>query len=266
MISFPNAKINLGLNVTRKRQDGYHDIESCLFPIPLRDVLEIIPSKTFSFRQTGLEIPDNGTNNLCVQAYELLKADHNLPAVAIHLHKVIPMGAGLGGGSADCAFTLKLLNDLFSLRLTAEQLENYAAQLGSDCPFFIKNIPAIATGTGTTLAPIDLDLSPYYIALIFPGVHIGTKEAYAGLTPKTPDFPLKETLLANLENWQERLINDFQPAASVNHKKVAEALSGLEELNALYFAMSGSGSAVFGLFDHQPKSEIFDFVGTLDEL
>lgn len=266
MICFPNAKINLGLNVIGKRQDGYHDIESCLFPIPLRDILEIIPAATFSFQQTGLKIPDNGAHNLCIQAYELLKAEHNLPPVAIHLHKVIPMGAGLGGGSADCAFTLKLLNDVFSLRLTTQQLENYAAQLGSDCPFFVKNIPAIATGTGTTLSPFDLDLSNYHIALSFPGVHIGTKEAYTGLMPKESDFPLKETLQKGIEHWQEKLINDFQPGATRNHLEVVSALDHFQKSDARYFAMSGSGSAVFGLFDHQPNPENFDFVGSLGEL
>ena len=266
MICFPNAKINLGLNVTGKRQDGYHEIESCLFPIPLRDILEIIPAESFSFRQTGLEIPDNGANNLCVRAYELLKADHLISPVAIHLHKVIPMGAGLGGGSADCAFTLKLLNDLFSLGLNATQLEAYAAQLGSDCPFFIKNIPAIATGTGTTLAPIDLDLSAYHIAMNFPGIHIGTQEAYAGLTPKQPEFNLRETLKQEITNWQDKLLNDFQPAAVNHHEAIRQALNALEQSGATYYAMTGSGSAVFGLFSDEPKRRSFDFVGPLGDL
>ncbi len=263
MICFPNAKINLGLNVTNKRQDGYHDIQSCLFPIPLRDILEIIPADKFSFRQTGLEIPDNGSTNLCVQAYDLLKVDHDLPPVAIHLHKVIPMGAGLGGGSSDCAFTLKLLNEVFSLQLTAAQLEGYAAQLGSDCPFFIKNIPAIATGTGTTLTPFDLDLSAYSIGMIFPGVHIGTKEAYSGLTPKWPEHVLEETLNSNLHAWQEKLINDFQPGAISLHEEVAKALSDLKGLNALYYAMSGSGSAVFGLFSDDKSQKEVDYFSSL---
>lgn len=258
--------MNLGLNVTRKRQDGYHDIESCLFPIPLRDILEIIPADTFSFRQSGLEIPNNGTNNLCVQAYELLKDDHDLSPVAIHLHKIIPMGAGLGGGSSDCAFSLKLLNDVFSLRLKTSQLEGYAAQLGSDCPFFIKNIPAIATGTGTTLDPLDLDLSHLYIALIFPGVHISTKEAYARLTPKSPDFILEEILNADLSKWKPQLINDFQIAVVNNHPEIKNALEVMKETKAKYYAMTGSGSAVFGLFEHPPMAASFDYVGALGDL
>ncbi|MDW3194733.1 MAG: 4-(cytidine 5'-diphospho)-2-C-methyl-D-erythritol kinase [Cytophagales bacterium] len=266
MISFPNAKINLGLNVTNKRQDGYHEIQSCLFPIPLRDILEIIPADTFSFKQTGLEIPDNGANNLCVQAYELLKSAHDLPPVAIHLHKVIPMGAGLGGGSADCAFTLKLLNDIFTLGLNSGELEGYAAQLGSDCPFFIKNIPALATGTGTTLAPFHVDLSAFHIALIFPGVHIGTKEAYAGLTPKQPDNILEATIGGNIKHWQQQLVNDFQPAAANNHENIRKALETMGQADAIYYAMTGSGSTVYGLFDHLPDSATFDFTGSLDDL
>ncbi len=266
MISFPNAKINLGLNIIRKRQDGYHDIESCLFPIPFHDVLEIIPSDTFSFRQTGLTIPDNGQNNLCIQAFELLKTNHDISSVAIHLHKVIPMGAGLGGGSSDCAFTLKLLNEIFSLRLTSNQLEAYAAQLGSDCPFFIKNIPAIATGRGTALTPFDLDLSDYHIAMIFPGVHIGTKEAYGGLTPKSPEFPLQETLRSVIHTWQGKLINDFQSAVAKEHPSVQNAIYKLESANPSYVAMTGSGSAVFGLFENQPDVEDFDFTGALRDL
>lgn len=266
MISFPNAKINLGLNVINKRQDGYHEIQSCLFPIPLWDILEIIPADTFSFKQTGLDIPNNGASNLCVQAYEMLKAAHDLPPVAIHLHKVIPMGAGLGGGSADCAFTLKLLNDIFSVGLSAAQLEDYAAQLGSDCPFFIKNIPALATGTGTTLAPFHLDLSSFHIALIFPGVHIGTKEAYAGLTPKKPDYLLEATLGGNINHWQNQLVNDFQVAAAKNHENIRKALDTMQQTGAKYYAMTGSGSAVFGLFNQRPDSEAFDLTGSLDEL
>lgn len=266
MICFPNAKINLGLNVIRKRQDGYHDIESCLFPIPLRDVLEIIPADKFSFRQTGLEIPDNGANNLCVQAYELLKQDHQLPQVAIHLHKVIPMGAGLGGGSADCAFSLKLMNELFSLGLTTLQLENYAAQLGSDCPFFIKNIPALATDTGTTLEPLGLDLSDYQIALVFPGVHIGTREAYSGLTPQSPAETIPKLLQADISSWQGNLLNDFQTGAERNHDVIKKALNRMIEAGAVYHSMTGSGSAVFGLFEHEPDPDDFDFTGLLSDL
>lgn len=266
MICFPNAKVNLGLNVTKKRQDGYHEIESCLYPIPFRDVLEIVPAASFSFKQTGLSIPGDDKNNLCIRAYELLQSAHDLPPVAMHLHKVIPMGAGLGGGSADGSFTLKVLNELFALGLQSAQLESYAAQLGSDCPFFIKNIPALATGTGTELMPFDLDLSAYHIALIFPGVHIGTKEAYAGLTPKKPAFDLKDTLITGIETWPSKLINDFQPGAIRNHPKVKSALETMENAHPEYYAMTGSGSAVFGFFKDQPSAKAFDFTGPLGDL
>lgn len=260
MISFPNAKINLGLYVTEKRQDGYHNIESCLYPIPWRDVLEIIPSRKFSFEQTGLPIPGKGGDNLCVKAYEMLQVDFDLAPVAMHLHKVIPMGAGLGGGSSDAAFAIKMLNTIFELGMSADRMKSYAAKLGSDCPFFINNVPALASGTGTDLTLFDLDLSQYYIGLIFPGVHMGTKEAYSGLTPKTPEYDLQKTLATPPERWQGKLLNDFEPSAIRNQPKVAEALKKMEQLRAAYFALSGSGSTVFGLFVNDlPKEEVDHF-------
>ena len=263
MLSFPNAKINLGLYVTEKRPDGYHNIESCLYPIPLRDVLEIIPANTTSFKQTGLPIPGDSADNLCLRAYELLRNEYDLPPVAIHLHKVIPMGAGLGGGSADGAFAIKMLNERFNLKLGVGEMEQFAAKLGSDCPFFIKNIPAMATGTGTDLTPIGLDLEDLYIGLIFPGVHIGTKEAYSNLRPAKPTSALIDTIGSDISIWQGLLQNDFEPAARKNHPDVEKALTVFEKLAASYYAMSGSGSAVFGLFDHKPSSEHLDYVGQL---
>ena len=264
MICFPNAKINLGLYITEKRQDGYHNIESCLYPIPLRDALEIIPAPSFSFHQTGIPIPDDTENNLCVKAYRLIKERHHIDPVAIHLHKVIPMGAGLGGGSSNCAFTLKALNDIFSLGLGVGQLEAYAAELGSDCPFFIKNIPTLASGTGIDLTPIDLDLSKYYIGLIFPGVHIGTGEAYSGLVPQKPASDLKYTLQSALSTWQNTLFNDFQLSAQLHHKSVKSALAKMDNLGATYYSMTGSGSAVFGLFDTLEAKNEVDFFATLN--
>ena len=187
MVTFPNSKINLGLNILNKRADGYHDIETCLYPILWHDILEIVPTKSFSFVQTGRAIPGEPTHNLCVKAYELIKERHSIPNISIHLHKVIPMGAGLGGGSADAAFVLKMLNHLFSLKISSHLLKDYASLLGSDCPFFIDNLPAIASGTGTKLELYELNLSKYYIIVIFPDLHTSTSNAYANIQPKTPE-------------------------------------------------------------------------------
>jgi 4-diphosphocytidyl-2-C-methyl-D-erythritol kinase len=255
MICFPNAKINLGLHITSKRKDGYHEIETCMVPIPLYDALEIIidPKKT-TFECTGMEIPGNPTDNLILKAFALLKQDFpGLPAAQIHLHKAIPMGAGLGGGSADGAFALTLMNNLFDLLLDDFFLEEYAEQLGSDCPFFIENTLKIATGRGEILESIDLDLKGTHLVVINPGIHIGTKEAYAGVTPSAPKFKLKE-VLADRSRWKDELINDFEASIFPNHPEIADIKSQLYEAGAYYAAMSGSGSSVFGLFEEKPDS------------
>lgn len=254
MISFPNAKINLGLHITAKRKDGYHDIETCMIPIPLTDALEmIVDSKKTNFSSTGLEIPGDSKDNLILKAYQLLKKDFpNLPNVNIHLHKNIPMGAGLGGGSADAAFALNLMNNLFDLILDDFFLEEYAAALGSDCAFFIENTPKIATGRGEILEPIALDLKGTHLVLINPGIHIGTKEAYAGVTPAEPKVRLKE-ILADKSRWKNELVNDFEASIFPNHPKIAEIKEKLYEHGAYYAAMSGSGSSVFGLFEEKPE-------------
>ncbi|MBR9777647.1 MAG: 4-(cytidine 5'-diphospho)-2-C-methyl-D-erythritol kinase [Cytophagales bacterium] len=254
MIIFPNAKINLGLHVLRKRNDGFHDIETCMYPIPLKEALEIIPSKSFSFSHSGISIPGDSDNNLIVKAYQLLAEDFpELPTVAIHLHKSIPIGAGLGGGSADAAFTLSLLNQLFSLGLTTKQLENYASQLGSDCPFFIQNNPQMAEGRGEKLAPLHLDLSGNWLCLIHPGIHIGTKEAYGGIQPKLSGKNLR-TILSDQSTWKYQLINDFEKGIFDSHPEIATIKEKLYEAGAWYAAMSGSGSAVFGLFKDCPTA------------
>lgn len=255
MISFPNAKINLGLHITAKRKDGYHDIETCMVPIPLTDALEmIISTKKTSFESSGLTIPGDPKENLILKAYQLLKKDFpSLPHVSIHLHKNIPMGAGLGGGSSDAAFALNLMNNLFDLILDDFFLEEYAAQLGSDCAFFIENKPKIAKGRGELLTPIDLDLAGTYLILINPGIHTGTKEAYAGVTPSTPKVKLEE-ILADKSRWKEELVNDFEASISSNHPEIAAIKEKLYENGAYYAAMSGSGSSVFGLFEENPGS------------
>jgi len=253
MIVFPNAKINLGLHVLRKRTDGYHDIDTCMYPIPLKEALEIIPSPSFSFTHSGIPIPGTAEHNLIVKAFQLLLTDFpKITPVAAHLHKHIPIGAGLGGGSADAAFALKLLNELFSLGLTQKQLEDYASQLGSDCPFFVQNKAQMATGRGEKLESISIDLSGNWIYLIHPGIHIGTKEAYAGIKPSERDLDLKE-ILANPSSWKSQLVNDFEKGIFSNYPEIASIKSKLYNAGAWYAAMSGSGSAVFGLFKDRPE-------------
>lgn len=253
MISFPNAKINLGLHITSKRKDGYHEIETCMVPIPLFDALEMILDKKSTWNSTGLDIPGDSKDNLILKAEKLLRKDFpGLPNLNIHLHKNIPMGAGLGGGSADGAFALKLMNNLFDLHLDDFFLEEYAEQLGSDCPFFIENTPKIARGRGEILEPIELSLKGSYLVLINPGIHVGTKEAYAGVTPAPPKVKLEE-VLADRSRWKAELVNDFESSIFKNHPEIAEIKNKLYEAGAFYSAMSGSGSSVFGLFAEKPS-------------
>ena len=264
MISFPNAKINLGLNILSKREDGYHNIESCFYPIPWHDSLEVIEAASFSFQSYGLDIPGAEQANLCVQAYELLRAAHNIPPVEIHLLKQIPMGAGLGGGSADGAFTLKVLNQIYDLKITSEGLKYYAGQLGSDCPFFIDNLPAIATGTGIDLDIIDLDLSHLHIGVIHPGIHISTQEAYSGTYPNQNRDSIAQLIQEDIGDWDKRLSNDFEKSIFPSQPEIKNLKESFKSKGAIYSSMSGSGSAVFGLFDQIPNSVEFDFFKKID--
>ncbi|GGZ28543.1 4-diphosphocytidyl-2-C-methyl-D-erythritol kinase [Echinicola pacifica] len=253
MLLFPNAKINLGLYITEKRKDGYHNLITCMIPIPLTDALEIIPADKTSFKNTGILIPGNEKDNLILKALKLLRKDFNdLPNIQIHLHKTIPMGAGLGGGSADGAFAISMMNSMFDLHLEDWFLEDYAAELGSDCPFFIENKPKIATGRGEILEDLSIDLSDCHLVLINPAIHIGTKEAYAGVSPAAPTYDIRETL-ADRKLWKERLSNDFETSIFPKHPEIAEVKEQLYTSGAFYASMSGSGSTVFGLFDHAPK-------------
>ena len=254
MISFPNAKINLGLNIVSKREDGYHNIESCFYPIPWYDSLEVIKAASFSFHSYGLDIPGDNSSNLCVKAYELIRADHDIPPVEIHLLKNIPMGAGLGGGSADGAFTLKMLNDLFELGLSDEKLESYALQLGSDCPFFIKNQPAIAKGRGEELEAIELDLSGYHLGIHNPGIHVSTKEAYSGIVPQLPPISIVSIIRTPLKEWKDSIVNDFETSIFPNHPAIAELKQDMYDTGAVYASMTGSGSTVFGLFGEKVEN------------
>ncbi len=254
MITFPNAKINLGLQITEKLANGYHAINSCLYPIPWSDILEVVPAKKTSFAATGIEIPGKSEDDIILKAYRLLKKDYQLPELAIHLHKLIPIGAGLGGGSADAAFMLKHLNNEFQLFLDDEILEGYAEELGSDCPFFIRNQPAIVTGTGTKLEPLDLNLSGLYLVMINPGIHVSTKQAYDGVSPTPADVDIKELLLSrDFKGWQKDLINDFEKSVFVKFPELGAIKQSLYKHGAAYAAMTGSGSNIFGLFESKPS-------------
>jgi 4-diphosphocytidyl-2-C-methyl-D-erythritol kinase len=253
MITFPNAKINLGLQITEKLPNGYHAINTCFYPIPVRDVLEFIESKKTNFDSSGINIPGDAKSNLVLRAYQMLKKDFNLPNIEIHLLKNIPIGAGLGGGSADAAFMLKALNEYFQLFLEDSFLESYAAELGSDCPFFISNSPAYGTGTGTELEPFSLDLKGYWMVLINPGIHISTNDAYAGVKPKAAEQDIREILATkDLNHWREKLVNDFEVSIFEKAPQIAKIKADLYEQGAGYVAMSGSGSSVFGIFAQEP--------------
>ena len=252
MILFPPAKVNLGLNILFKREDGYHEIETCMIPIPFTDILEITEADEFDFLQTGLAIPGNSQSNLCVKAFQLMKQKFAIPTVRIHLRKQIPMGAGLGGGSAAAAYVLKGLNDLFKLKVSISELEFLAVQLGSDCPFFIKNKPQIARGRGEVLSEIDLDLKGKYLILLNPGIHVGTKEAYDGVQPRISSKTIEEVISNSYDTWKTELINQFEESIFPKYRLIKELKESLIELGAVYASMSGSGSSVFGIFDEKP--------------
>lgn len=252
MLSFPNCKINLGLHILGKRDDGFHNLETVFYPVPFKDALELIPSTNtgIEFTATGLAVDGNAADNLCVKAYHLLKKDFpEIPTIKIHLHKAIPLGAGLGGGSADAAFMLKLLNEKFKLNLSTDQLINYALQLGSDCPFFIINKPCLATGRGEMLEEIAVDLSAYKIVLINPGIHINTGWAFSNITPAQPARSIKEIIQQPVNTWKDELKNDFESAVFTAHPAIKEIKEALYTQGAVYAAMSGSGSTVFGIFE-----------------
>ena len=251
MIGFPNAKINLGLHILSKRTDGYHNIETVFYPVNLYDALEIIPAaegKTI-FTQTGIPIGGKPENNLVMKAYRLLKNDFDLPELSIFLRKQIPHGAGLGGGSSDAAFMIKLLNDFAGLKLSVEQMEEYAGRIGADCPFFIQNKPVFAEGTGTVFSPVNLSLQDYRIVITKPSVSVSTQEAYAQVKPQPPAVPLKEIIRLPIHEWKNQLVNDFEPGVFAQFPEIEEVKQRLYAEGAIYASMSGSGSAVFGIFE-----------------
>ncbi|MEQ9287145.1 MAG: 4-(cytidine 5'-diphospho)-2-C-methyl-D-erythritol kinase [Cyclobacteriaceae bacterium] len=266
MVSFPNAKINLGLNIVSKRPDGYHNISSVFYPVGWCDVLEIIPSERLKFTSSGIDIPGASSDNLCVRAYHLLNEEHKIPPVHIHLHKVIPIGAGLGGGSADCAFTLTMLNELFSLGLDNKNLEQKAGMLGSDCPFFIQNQPVMVSGTGDEFASVNLNLTGKTILLVYPNLHIPTSEAYAGIIPVQTDLPIDHVITQPMSNWKELLQNDFEKPIGGKHPQITRIKEDLYTKGAAYAAMTGSGSTVFGIFDQSIDSSTLEHFSELGSI
>ncbi len=248
MICFPNAKINLGLNVVSKRPDGYHNIETIFYPVPVKDALEIVGADSFSFTQTGIPVDAPAEKNLVIKAMNLLKSRYEIPELNVHLLKAIPFGAGLGGGSADAAFMLKLLNDFCKLDISQEELEKLASSIGADCPFFIRNTPVFASGTGNIFEPVKLSLKGYYLCLVKPDVAVSTPEAYANVTPQAPHVSLKEIAEKPVTDWKELMINDFEKSVFPKYPVISEIKEMLYREGALYASMSGSGSSVFGLF------------------
>lgn len=252
MIVYPNAKINLGLNIVSKREDGFHNLQTVFYPIQLCDMLEFIESPNMEFTNSGINIDCHPEDNLVVKAYRMLQKQYNLPNAKIHLHKVIPFGAGLGGGSSDAAFMLKAINDHFKLGLSEEELIENAAKLGSDCAFFIKNRPCFATGRGEILEDIELDIKNKYWVLVKPNTKVSTPAAFRHISPKTPSHNLKDTIKLNVSEWNERLFNDFEKSVFPQFPEIEAVKNQLNELGATYTAMSGSGASVFGIFDTQP--------------
>lgn len=252
MILFPNAKINIGLNVISRRTDGYHNLETVFYPIPLHDAIEVVEAEQMSFQSSGIDIPGHATENLCLKAYDLLIKDFALPPLNIHLHKQVPIGAGLGGGSSDAAFFVKLLNQKFNLGLSTSQMENYVRKLGADCAFFVSNKPVFASGKGDEFTSIDLDLSAYSIALVKPPVHVSTGEAYRGVSPHSPENSLFDLIKLPVSEWKNKIKNDFEDSIFKTHSLIRRVKADLYEKGALYAAMSGSGSAVYGIFESKP--------------
>jgi len=255
MLCFPNAKINLGLNIIEKRPDGFHNIETVFHPIPLCDALEIAESNSseqYEFTSSGIPIDIDPSENIVIKAFNLIASKFKIPSTAIHLHKNIPFGAGLGGGSADAAYMIKMLNDFYKLGMSFQQMEEYAVQIGSDCPVFIKNQPVFAEGKGEIFSSIYLDLSGYHIILIKPEIHISTPEAYSGVSPNKPEKSVKELINLPLTKWKENIFNDFEDSIFTNQPELKTLKQELYESGAIYAAMSGSGSSMFGIFEKEP--------------
>lgn len=255
MISFPGCKINLGLNITHKLPNGYHAIESVFIPLKLSDILEIIPnpeSECSIFEYSGIAIPGNPDNNIIQKAYELLKNNYNLPSIKAHLHKIVPLGAGLGGGSADASAMLCMLNDLFGLGISNSELLNFSGKLGADCPFFIENKSAFVTGIGDQLETIDPGLSGKNVLLIYPNIHVDTAKAFKNIKPKKPAINLAAVIKEYpIAVWKDHITNDFEPFVFKSNPKIGLIKENLYHMGATFASLSGSGSSVYGIFENQ---------------
>ena len=267
MITFPIAKINLGLNVVEKRPDGYHNLETVFYPVRIQDALEVYEMDSLfpsdvdcDLKVTNIAIDGDEQRNLVVRAYHLLKEDFpELPRIHTHLYKGIPTQAGMGGGSSDCASMITLLNSMFRLGLTYDQMISYAARLGADCAFFINSSPAYAEGIGECLQPIALDLNGWYIAVVRPAIPVSTREAFSLITPQRPTKNCRDIVMQPIETWREELVNDFEQSVFALHPEIGAIKDRLYEKGAVYAAMSGSGSSVFGLF--RETVNLHDFYG-----
>ena len=277
MITFPIAKINLGLNVVERRPDSYHNLETVFYPVNIKDALELTMMNTkfpspvdCDIKVSNLNVEGDEQRNLVVRAYQLLKCDFpQMPRVHAHLYKVIPTQAGMGGGSSDCAYTIRLLNEMFTLGLTEQRMIDYAAQLGADCAFFILSRPSYAEGIGERLVPVSLDLSSYYIGIVRPDIPVSTREAFSLIKPVKPAKCCRDVVLQPIETWRDELSNDFEQSVFALHPEIEAIKQRLYNLGAVYAAMSGSGSAVFGIFQdpieiskHFP-SDMFTYFGRL---
>jgi 4-diphosphocytidyl-2-C-methyl-D-erythritol kinase len=257
MIAYPHAKINLGLNVVSKREDGYHNLETVFYPVQWCDVMEIIPgpqhSKGIEVHLSGLPVAGKHADNICVKAYELLRANYPVRSVKLYLDKQIPMGAGLGGGSSDAAFFVKRMNEIFSLGISNDDLRNMVKQLGADCAFFIDGNPVYAEERGDKFTPVSFSLSGYYAAIVYPNVHVSTPTAFANIVPAKPRFNCKDVVTCHpIEKWKDLLTNDFEITVFKVHPEIATLKNQLYDAGAIYASMSGSGSAVYGIFREEP--------------
>jgi len=258
MIVYPNCKINIGLRILNKRADGYHNIESVFYPLPVCDILEITRQEThlennITFKSTGIAIPGEAHENICVKAYQLINQDYALPAIKVHLHKQIPIGAGLGGGSADAAFFIKALNEFEELNLSFGEMHHYAKQIGSDCSFFINNKPALALQKGEVLEPVQLSLKGFHTVVVYPNIHVSTALAYSGVIPNMQGPTIEDLIQQPINTWKGNIFNAFEEGIIKQFPVVAEIKNELYTQGALYASMTGSGSAVYGIFEKKPE-------------
>jgi 4-diphosphocytidyl-2-C-methyl-D-erythritol kinase len=266
MILYPPCKINLGLHILHKRNDGYHELDTCMYEIPMFDILEAIPSEEFEFSFSGMEIPGNIETNLCVKAFNLLKDKHGIGNVKMHLHKQIPMGGGLGGGSSDGTYALLMLNSIFKLNLTKNKLIEYASELGSDCAFFVESGAKIARGRGEILKPINLNIRGYFLKIVNIGIHISTAEAYGNVEFQDHKQNVEAVLGLNLDKWKSNLKNDFEVHIFKKHPILTTIKERLYEEGAVYASMSGSGSTMFGIYKEKPLDNSFNDLNTTYEI